>query len=151
MLTHFGEINYKNVPPLEHQRVHEMNHSLQNSANEKEILFAVRVLQTSPTSGRPAMLYGSHNRPAGAAANALFAINQFTPDCAGPIPRRSAGGEVRYLAAIARHEAAAREGLHAARKRGPRNPGAPRAAWSGRARPSCATSARQNWNTDTDY
>ena len=38
-----------------------------NSSNEKEIRFAIRILQTSSPLGRPALLCGNHNRPAGAA------------------------------------------------------------------------------------
>ena len=83
------------------------HHSAHTPSNEKEIRFPIRILQTSSPARRSALLCGDHNRPAGAAANALCAIGQFTSDCAGPISRRDAGGEVRYLAAAARHETAA--------------------------------------------
>src|SRR5207302_8462492 len=119
---------------------------------EKEIHFRIRILQTSSPPRRPVMLCGNHDRAVGSAANALWTIRQLAADCAGPISRCAAGGEVRYLAAVARYETAACKGMHAARERRPRNYAAPgRARWSGRARPGCAASARQNWNTGTNH
>ena len=44
------------------------------------------------------------------------AARQSAAACPGPISRRHAGSEVRYLAAVARHEAAGRKGMHAARR-----------------------------------
>ena len=53
------------------------------------------------------MLCGSQHCPVGAASNAVWPGYFRATALSCPISRRDAGGEVRYLAAVARHETAA--------------------------------------------